>query len=132
MSYTGTRAFLQVSEHFTTSKNAPHSTLISTIKEMNANQPTPSPTYCSNMTASISPSPTRRRTKTEFPIKVYSMLELAENITEFAQAVAWLPHGRAFMIHNKVKFMKEVAPLFFNQTKIRSFYRQLQMWGFRR
>jgi len=72
------------------------------------------------------------RAKSEFPIKVYAMLELAENLFEFSQAVRWLPHGRAFKILNKVKFMDEVVPLFFNQTKIRSFNRQLHLWGFRR
>jgi hypothetical protein len=94
---------------------------------MNANQTT---TLTNNMIASSSSTP--RRTKAEFPIKVYAMLELADNIFEFAQAVTWLPHGRAFRIHNKVKFMEEVVPVFFNQTKIRSFNRQLYMWGFRR
>eukprot|EP00984_Skeletonema_dohrnii_P000878 scaffold272_cov117-Skeletonema_dohrnii-CCMP3373.AAC.3 len=81
------------------------------------------------------PAPTRTSTprrKSEFPIKVYAMLELADNIFEFAQAVMWLPHGRAFKIHDKVKFMNKVVPVFFNQTKIRSFNRQLYMWGFRR
>eukprot|EP00985_Skeletonema_marinoi_P029793 scaffold29069_cov129-Skeletonema_marinoi.AAC.2 len=73
---------------------------------MNVNQPTPTCT-----------STTPRRTKSEFPIK----------------AVTWLlPHGRAFQIHDKVKFMNKVVPVFFNQTKIRSFNRQLYMWGFRR
>eukprot|EP00985_Skeletonema_marinoi_P013525 scaffold6728_cov68-Skeletonema_marinoi.AAC.2 len=94
---------------------------------MNVNQTT---TPTNNMTASSSSTP--RRTKAEFPIKVYAMLELADNIFEFAQAVTWLPHGRAFRIHNKVKFMEEVVPVFFNQTKIRSFNRQLHLWGFRR
>ena len=77
-------------------------------------------------------SSTARRTKSEFPIKVYAMLELADCMFEFAQAVTWLPHGRAFAILDKVKFMKVVVPLFFNQTKIRSFNRQLNLWGFRR
>eukprot|EP00985_Skeletonema_marinoi_P013599 scaffold6774_cov77-Skeletonema_marinoi.AAC.1 len=95
---------------------------------MNVNQPTPT----SNINLSASSSSTPRRTKSEFPIKVYAMLELADNIFEFAQAVTWLPHGRAFKIHDKVKFMNKVVPVFFNQTKIRSFNRQLYMWGFRR
>jgi len=60
------------------------------------------------------------------------MLELADFIFEFSQAVTWLPHGRAFRIHDKIKFMRELVPLFFNQTKIRSFNRQLHLWGFRR
>ncbi|KAK1745379.1 hypothetical protein QTG54_003303 [Skeletonema marinoi] len=59
------------------------------------------------------------------------MLELADTIPEFAQAVTWLPHGRAFRILDKDTFMKEVVPMFFNQTKIRSFNRQLHLWGFR-
>ena len=74
-----------------------------------------------------------RRLNFEFPIKVYAILELADrNISEIAQSVSWLSHGRAFSIHNKVKFMEEVVPLFFDLTKIRSFIRQLNLWGFRR
>lgn len=61
------------------------------------------------------------------------MLELADRqIFEIAESASWLPHGRAFRIHNKVKFMEEVVPLFFDLTKIRSFNRQLHLWGFRR
>ena len=103
-------------------------------KEMKVNQsPTSEEEKTSNdMAASTSTSSSTRRAKTEFPIKLYAMLELAENLFEFSQAVTWLPHGRAFRILNKVKFMEEVAPLFFNQTKFRSFNRQLNMWGFRR
>ena len=97
-----------------------HININKVLKEMNVNQTTPT---CTS---------TPRRTKSEFPIKVYAMLELADNIFEFAQAVTWLPHGRAFKIHDKVKFMNKVVPVFFNQTKIRSFNRQLYMWGFRR
>ena len=85
-----------------------------------------------DMAAASSNSPAIRRTKSEFPIKLYAMLELSESVFEFAQAVAWLPHGRAFAILDKVKFMEDVVPLFFNQTKIRSFSRQLHLWGFRR
>ena len=62
----------------------------------------------------------RRRKKTttmsEFPIKLYVMLELADSISDFAKAVTWLPHGRAFVIMNKVKFMKDVV----SSTKQRS------------
>jgi len=47
-----------------------------TSERMNVNQTTPTCT-----------STTPRRTKSEFPIKVYAMLELAGNIFEFAQAV---------------------------------------------
>ena len=90
------------------------------------------------MKANRSPAPedsslsSTRKTKSEFPIKLYAMLELADYHVGFSQAVTWLPHGRAFRILNKDKFMDEVVPVFFNQTKIRSFNRQLHLWGFRR
>ena len=92
-------------------------------------------THINNMATSLSsptppPPPRTRRTKSEFPIKVYAMLELADRIPEFGQAVTWLPHGRAFKIHDQNKFMNDVVPVFFNQTKIRSFNRQLHLWGF--
>jgi len=84
----------------------------------------------SNKAASRSTS--QRSSKSEFPIKLYAMLELADNIPEFAKAVTWLPHGRAFRVLDQDTFMKDVVPVFFNQTKIRSFNRQLHMWGFHR
>ena len=70
--------------------------------------------------------------KTTFPTKLYAMLQLADSIPEFSKAVMWLPHGRAFGVLNKDAFMEDVVPVFFNQTKIRSFNRQLHLWGFRR
>lgn len=73
-----------------------------------------------------------QRPKSEFPTKLYAILELADKIPEVAEAITWLPHGRAFAIRNKDTFMKEVVPLFFNQTQIRSFNRQLHLWGFHR
>jgi hypothetical protein len=104
------------------------------MKEMKVNRSSEEGTssnYDAASTSTSSSSPTRR-TKPEFPIKLYAMLELADKLFEFSQAVTWLPHGRAFKILNKAKFMEEVVPVFFNQTKIRSFNRQLHLWGFRR
>ena len=69
--------------------------------------------------------------KANFPSKLYAILELADNNLEVAKAVTWLPHGRAFKIVDKDTLMK-VVPMFFNQTKIRSFNRQLNLWGFKR
>jgi len=98
---------------------------------MNSNR-SPEETSSNDIAASTSISSSTRRTKSEFPIKLYAMLELAELLFKFSRAVRWLPHGRAFRILNKTKFLKEVVPVFFNQTKIRSFNRQLHLWGFRR
>ena len=83
---------------------------------------------CTTTPTSFSP----RGSRSEFPTKLYALLELADIIPEFMQAISWMPHGRAFSIHDEGIFMDEVAPVFFNQTKIRSFKRQLHLWQFRR
>mmetsp|Transcript_37499 Transcript_37499/g.63844 ORF Transcript_37499/g.63844 Transcript_37499/m.63844 type:complete len:329 (-) Transcript_37499:575-1561(-) len=66
-----------------------------------------------------------------FPFKLYDMLEYASD-TEYCSSVSWVKDGRAFIIHNKDAFLEYVVPKFFNQTKFRSFTRQLNLWGFTR
>jgi hypothetical protein len=46
--------------------------------------------------------------------------------------VGWLPCGKAFAVLNEERFVEEVIPKYFNQTKMRSFTRQLSIWGFKR
>jgi hypothetical protein len=46
--------------------------------------------------------------------------------------VSFLPHGRAFIVHDKTKFMKEIIPKYFNHSAWLSFTRQLSLYGFRR
>lgn len=70
--------------------------------------------------------------KFAFPTKLYAMLELADSIPDFSKAITWLPHGRAFLIIDEVAFMQKIVPYFFNQTHLRSFNRQLHLWGFKR
>mmetsp|Transcript_11729 Transcript_11729/g.17205 ORF Transcript_11729/g.17205 Transcript_11729/m.17205 type:complete len:185 (+) Transcript_11729:79-633(+) len=68
---------------------------------------------------------------TPFPWKVYDMLETAE-VDGFEDLVSWIPHGRAFMVHHPQKFVEQVMPIWFSQTKFASFQRQLNLYGFRR
>jgi len=68
---------------------------------------------------------------TPFPWKVHDMLETAE-VDGIERVVSWLPHGRAFMVHHPQKFVEQVMPIWFSQTKFASFQRQLNLYGFRR
>jgi len=63
-----------------------------------------------------------------FPFKLHEMLKQPA----FEDMVAWQTHGRCFMIHQVDQFVNDVLPRFFNQSKFRSFQRQLNMYGFRR
>jgi HSF-type DNA-binding len=66
-----------------------------------------------------------------FPVKVYEMLEDAD-AKNFAHIVSWNPPGDGFMVHKKDLFIYEIVPQYFNQTKYKSFQRQLSLYGFNR
>ena len=66
-----------------------------------------------------------------FPHKMYELLNYTERIG-LSHVVSWLPHGRAFKIHDSVQFMNEISGLFFRSKKVRSVHRQLNLWGFTR
>lgn len=70
----------------------------------------------------------------QFPGKLYLMLQSANDgcFGYSSDVVSWLPNGLAFRVLDEEKFVESVAPLFFKQSKIRSFYRQLNLWGFKR
>jgi hypothetical protein len=63
-----------------------------------------------------------------FPERLFHML----TEEKFPDVVAWAPHGRAFHIKHSKEFELHVLPKYFNQTKYRSFQRQLNLYGFRR
>jgi len=64
-----------------------------------------------------------------FPMKLMAIL----SGNRFHDIVAWLPHGRGFMIYKKERFASEVLPLYFpRESKFASFTRRLSRWGFRR
>lgn len=65
-----------------------------------------------------------------FPLKLYEMLERVE--AEGCQdVVSWQSHGRCFLVHDVARF-KETLPNFFKLSKIASFQRQLNLYGFQR
>ena len=66
-----------------------------------------------------------------FPDKLHDMLEYVE--TSGLESIAsWQMDGRAFKVHNISRFMKDVMPLFFKQSKYESLQRQLNLYGFTR
>lgn len=66
-----------------------------------------------------------------FPEKLYEMLA-SESDDSPDGIVSWIPHGRAFIVRKPKKFTSEIMPKYFRQTKLTSFQRQLNLYGFRR
>ena len=63
-----------------------------------------------------------------FPDKLHRILESHE----FDEFISWLPNGRSFILHDVQGFVTSVMPIFFKQTKFRSFQRQLNLYEFKR
>jgi len=70
-------------------------------------------------------------TKFAFPFKLHSILEHAQKNCN-SSIISWLPSGKAFKIHKPKEFAEIIMPQYFNQTKYRSFQRQLYIYGFDR
>lgn len=75
---------------------------------------------------------------TSFPLKLHTMLNAVEkqqresSSSSYADVVSWQEGGKSFRVHSNDRFASDVLPRFFNQTKFKSFQRQLNMYGFRR
>lgn len=61
----------------------------------------------------------------------YILYEILNDDSRSESPIMWLPHGRAFRILDKKKFATDVMPLYFKATKMSSFKRQLNLWGFK-
>lgn len=64
-----------------------------------------------------------------FPQKLFRMLHETEE-QGLTDIVSWSPHGRVFRVHQQDRFIAEIMPRYFQQTKWSSFTRQLNLWGF--
>jgi hypothetical protein len=66
-----------------------------------------------------------------FPEKLHRMLKEVEE-TGLSEIISFFPHGRAFAVHNPTRFVNEIMPRYFRQSRLSSFQRQLNLYGFTR
>mmetsp|Transcript_15573 Transcript_15573/g.24209 ORF Transcript_15573/g.24209 Transcript_15573/m.24209 type:complete len:599 (+) Transcript_15573:127-1923(+) len=70
-----------------------------------------------------------------FPVKLHNFLSdiCTENQDKEAyDAIRWSPNGLSFKIHHMYNFETNILPKYFNLNQLRSFYRQLNLYGFKR
>lgn len=70
----------------------------------------------------------RAGSETQFPGKLHDLMEYVER-QGLDSVISWIMGGRAFKVHDTEKIV-DLLPLFFSQTKYRSFQRQINMWHF--
>lgn len=66
-----------------------------------------------------------------FPLLLHRLLDSA-SMKGYEDIVSWQQHGRSFHVHNVKRFVADVMPKFFRQTRYSSFQRQLSLYGFLR
>ena len=74
---------------------------------------------------------TRGGVSEPFPEKLHRMLSEV-NKEGLSDVVSFFSHGRAFGIHDMDRFVSDVMPKYFKQSKWNSFARQLNLYGFQR
>ena len=66
-----------------------------------------------------------------FPAKLHKLLSQSEE-ENYSHIISWLPHGRAFKIHDEKEFIEKVACRFFRVTNMANFKQQLSYYGFQK
>ena len=66
-----------------------------------------------------------------FPLKLHAVLDQVE-MDGHGHIISWQPHGRCFVIHKPKEFVNHIMPHYFRQSKLTSFQRQLNLYGFNR
>ncbi|GAX28366.1 hypothetical protein FisN_4Hh028 [Fistulifera solaris] len=74
---------------------------------------------------------TRGGVSEPFPEKLHRMLKEVEE-KGLSEIVSFYSHGRAFGVHDMDRFVTEIMPTYFKQSKWNSFARQLNLYGFLR
>jgi HSF-type DNA-binding len=86
---------------------------------------------CSLTMASMGQETNLPSSKLPFTWKLFEMLG---NVHEqgMSHVVSWVDGGRAFKVHDLKAFVNEIIPMYFMQSKYKSFQRQLYFYGFTR
>jgi len=79
----------------------------------------------------LSTRPTRGGVTEPFPEKLHRMLLTTEKEGD-VDIISFFPHGRAFGIRDPERFEKMIMPKYYNQSRLSSFQRQLNLYGFTR
>jgi hypothetical protein len=87
----------------------------------------------SDVSGMVDPIPDPRRNRggvsEPFPQKLSRMLDTVER-EGLSEVVGFFSHGRAFAIHKQRRFVNDIMPRFFRQSKLTSFQRQLNLYGY--
>ncbi|CAB9521026.1 shock factor protein HSF8 [Seminavis robusta] len=65
-----------------------------------------------------------------FPLQLYGMLHSDQQ--HLGNIVSFLPHGRAFVVHNIERFSNDVLPVWFMDLDWEAFQHRLRLFGFHR
>lgn len=69
--------------------------------------------------------------KLPFLLKLHTILDEVEK-TGDEDIISWQKNGRSFKVHKPKEFVRTIIPKYFNQTKYKSFQRQLHLYNFQR
>ena len=58
--------------------------------------------------------------KMPFPFKLFQMLQDSDD-KGFRHIVSWNPNGASFKVHDAAAFTKVIVPIYFKQTRYKSF-----------
>jgi len=87
---------------------------------------------CALTLSCLAQDPNLPSSKLPFAWKLYEMLETVHKNKVDTDIVSWVDDGKAFKVHDLKRFVDEIVPTYFKQSKYKSFQRQLYFYGFTR
>lgn len=87
---------------------------------------------CALTLSCLAQDPNLPSSKLPFAWKLYEMLETVHKNKVDTDIVSWVDNGEAFKVHDLQRFVDEIVPTYFKQSKYKSFQRQLYFYGFTR